>query len=470
MIISKVLKSYTDIPTWILNILGPFYYLIPKSKRYGKTFKDTRELLQKAEKMSEQHILQIKNEMLQKAIIHAYENVPYYKCLFDEYQIDPYAIKNEKDLDKIPFLTKDILREKKDELIAKDVDRNKLNWITTSGSTGNPVGFYVDENNAMQEWAYGTYLYQRAGWKDDCSKLMLRGKVFYGMKKGKKWQYDAFKRELSVDIFDMTDANNEAYCRAIEKYKPDNVYGYMSAIVTLCKYIEKRKGGLKHQFKAAYACSENIIPMQREYVERILNVRIFSNYGHSERLILAGECEYSNEYHIEPLYGVAELVDEQGNVIDKPGQIGELIGTGFCNQGMPMIRYRTGDLAAWSTIEKCPCGRSHKRLARIEGRWKQDVLVNVDGAIVTLTALNMHSDVFKHVVKYQLYQEEVGKVLMKIVPNEKFVPQDTLEIERQLYEKTGNKIILQVVLVEDIPLNKNGKYKIVDQRLEINTI
>lgn len=470
MIINKMLKSYTDIPLWILWLIAPFYYLIPEKIRYGGIYRKTREYLKYTERLPEEEIEKLKNEKLCEVITHAYRTVPYYKEVFDKLNIRPSDIKEESDLVKLPFLSKELLRKNQEALIADDMDIKKLHWITTSGSTGNPVGFYIDENNPMQEWAYGTYLYERNGWTSDCSKVMLRGKGFYNKEhKKKSWQYDPFKRELSCDIFNMTDQNNEEYCKAIEKYKPDNLYGYMSAIVILCKHIEKRPGGIHHQFRGIYACSENIIPVQREYVQRILHARVFSNYGHSERLILAGECEYSNEYHIEPLYGIAELVDKEGNVITEPGIVGELVGTGFCNQGMPLIRYRTGDMAVWSGIQKCPCGRMHKRLEKIEGRWKQDVLVNKQGALVTLTALNMHSDVFDLLERYQFIQDTIGVVDFHLKPLEALTQADIDKILTELQKKVDYQIEFNIRIVDDIPVMKNGKYKIIDQRLQIES-
>ncbi len=97
---------------------------------------------------------------------------------------------------------------------------------------------------------------------------------------------------------------------------------------------------------------------KKEYVEKIFNTKVFSFYGHSERLVIAGECEYSTEYHVEPLYGYCEIIDEQGAA----SQFGEIVATGFLNNDMPLIRYKTGDMASWSQTPTCKCGRCYKDL------------------------------------------------------------------------------------------------------------
>ncbi|MCM3610391.1 hypothetical protein M4S82_03945 [Planococcus sp. MERTA32b] len=467
-LINEIKKYYTNIPIWVTDCLAPFYYMIPQKKRYGTVFESQLKKLEEVESYSKDQVQNLINKQLILTIKDAYENVPYYKNLFDKKNISISSIKEIKDIQKIPFLTKENLIDNKEELLSRHVDKSKLQYITTSGSTGNPVGFYVDEDSTMKEWAYTLYLWKRVGYRPDSSRLLLRGKTFWAQKnKSKNWQYDALRRELSCNIFDLNNDNLEDYCKAIEKYKPEFIHGYMSATVILCKYIESRPNKLKHQFKAVLAVSENVLDNQREYVEKILNTRVFSFYGHSERLVIAGECEYSTEYHIEPLYGYAEIIDEDGNSIND-GSVGELVTTGFCNKGMPMLRYRTGDLASWSNKDDCKCGRPHLRLAKVHGRWKQDVLINSDNAPVSLTAINMHSDVFDKVIRYQFLQEVKGEVVMKILANRDFTNEDYSVILKELDEKTKGKIKYRIDLVDNIPLKPNGKYSIIDQRLKVS--
>jgi len=466
-IINSFKKYYSKIPLEVINTFEPLYKFVPISFLYGKTYRNQIRSLKSLENISLEETNNVINIEFLKLVNYAYKNVPYYHTLFDQQNILISSIKSIQDIVKIPFLTKEILIEKREELISTNIDRKKLQYITTSGSTGNPVAFYVDSNSTMKEWAYTVYIWSRVGYTLNSSRLLLRGKTFWAQKHdGKNWQYDKLRKELSCNIFDLSDLNMEEYCLAIEKYKPDFVHGYMSAITIFCKYIEKRGNKLNHHFKAVLAVSENVLKSQRMYVERILETRVFSFYGHSERLVIAGECEFSNEYHIEPTYGYAEIIDSNGIVI-KDGRIGELVTTGFCNKGMPMIRYKTGDMASWSSETKCQCGRNHVRLIDVYGRWKQDYLVNQDNSLVSLTAINMHSDVFDKIIKYQFFQEKAGDVIMKIVVNSNFNNSDKKEIIYQLNEKTQNKIRYHIEIVDSIPVNKNGKYSIVDQHIHI---
>ena len=458
-------KIYNKIPVEILNIISIGYHILPTSIKYGKIFRKKYKELQEDIDTEEKRI-EIEYKYLLETINNASINVPYYQEMFQKHGICIDEIKTIKDIEKIPLLSKEDIRMNIDKLISIKCDKSKLMHVSTSGTTGNPLEFFQDKDILMQEWAYVNYVWGRVGYKPDSSRLVLRGKVFRNQKiKGQNWQWDAVKRELSCNIFDMTDENMELYCKQIEKYKPEFIHGYMSAVVNLCKYIENR--GLAHQFKAILATSENILESQIVYVETVLNARVFSFYGHSERLLLAAECEYSKEYHIEPTYGYAEIIDAEGQVISEPGIKGELVVTGFMNKSMPLIRYRTNDIAEWSEIKKCSCGRVHRRIKRISGRWNQDILIKENGVSVTLTALNMHSEVFANVVKYQFYQEELGRAILRIVPTSKYSDEDTSKIKKSIYEKIGGGLEIEILLQKEIRLNKNGKYTMVIQKIDI---
>lgn len=462
-IINIVKDHYESIPDWMIKLMGASYYCLPEGIRYGKNYSDTWRLLKETERLSRDEIDEMVNRRFVETVRHAYAQVPFYQERYDEYGVDIETIKDLRDIMKLPTVCKEDVQRFGKKMIAKDSDPSHLMYITTSGSTGNPVGFYQAKSMVMTEWAYTMHIWGRVGCTVNSSRLVLRGKKIHSGGAAPDVFYDPLRRELSVNIFNMTEETMERYCIAIEKYKPEFIHGYMSAIVMLTKYIVSRPGGLNHHFKGILATSETIIPEQKAFVERALGARVFSFYGHSERLVIAGECEDSADYHVEPLYGYCELLDGQGN----PAQEGEIVGTGFLNPAMPLIRYRTGDLSCWSQESKCCCGRSHKRLAGVHGR-NQDMLVNQDGAYVSLTAINIHSNEFDKIIRYKFIQDMPGVVTMKILPKAGFSARDAETIEKLLIQKTGGKIRFCIELVDELPVKKNGKYQIIEQSLKID--
>lgn len=466
-IMTEFYKSYQKSPNWVQNTVGSVYNLIPSKYKYGVKFVNQLNYLKNTQYLSKEEMLQLQNKKFLELVRYSYNYVPYYKGLFDEHGISLNSIKTIDDIKIIPFLTKEIVRDNFESMISTKVNKNRLKYVTTGGTSGKPFGFYIDYDNDLIEWAFVTDLWSRIGFGNHDTRLVMRGKTFSNLKKGIPWQYDSIKKELSISIFDMTEENMYLYVTLINKYKPEFIHGYISAVQILCKFIEKSKSHINYQIKGVLGVSENIHKHQVEYIEKILNARVFSFYGHSERLILAGECEYSTNYHVTPQYGITEIVDKHGNIIED-NSLGELIGTGFNNLCMPFIRYKTGDMARWSKETTCKCGRSYKRLETVEGRWKQEMLMKKDESLVSITALNMHSNVFDNVKQFQLYQSEKGKVIVKVVCDMNFKSSDKESIINELIKKTGDGIDYSIEKVKEIKAKTNGKYIFVEQKLNID--
>jgi phenylacetate-CoA ligase len=466
-VVNKMLKHYTQIPLWLTNLVAPFYYMLPENIRYGSVYRSEMKELKRIDRLSWDEVCAERRVALKRLIAYAYEHVPYYHQLFNSIGLSPEDVHDENDLSKIPFLTKEMLTKNRDKLISDEFNKSSLIYLTTSGSTGEPTGFYVQKESPMREWVYVLHMFRDFDYGPKSSKLVMRGKVFWAQRaRNQNWQWDAFKRELSINIFDMTLENMEQYCCAIEKYKPEFAFGYMSAMYTLCKYIKSRPGGLRHQFKGFMGISETILPEQREFVENTINARVFSFYGMSERVIIAGECKCSTEYHLEPLYGIAELVDGNGNIITEPGVDGELVGTSLLNYAMPLIRYKTGDISSWSEKENCDCGSRKERLSKVHGRIR-DLIVSKDGALIPLTVNALFSKSLENVIRYRIVQEVPGRITMLVVANNQFNDSDCDAIKKRMVEAWKSLIDISIVKVLDIPPQKNGKFLLVDQRLDV---
>jgi len=211
--------------------------------------------------------------------------------------------------------------------------------------------------------------------------------------------------------------------------------------------------------------SEIVYPEQRQMVEKVFGCRLFSCYGHSEKLVLAVGCEKSDNYHVWPTYGYFELLDAEGNLVTTPGQRGEIVGTGFINTVMPFIRYRTGD---WATYvgDRCEaCGREHTLIRDIRGHRTQEVLIASDGSEISWTAVNMHDDTFLHVRQFQFVQEIPGQAVLRIVPACGFDERDTQRIKLNLGHKLDGRLRISIEQVSAIHLSPRGKAIYVDQRI-----
>lgn len=120
------------------------YGAIPTRFRYGRVFWDTYNFLQESQWWSRKKLEEYQMQQLEKLLRHAYKNVPYYRRVFDERGLKPKDIQDCDELKKLPYLTKAIIQENLSDLIARDYPKSRLEYVTTGGSTGSPLGFYCE--------------------------------------------------------------------------------------------------------------------------------------------------------------------------------------------------------------------------------------------------------------------------------------------------------------------------------------
>jgi phenylacetate-CoA ligase len=263
----------------------------------------------------------------------------------------------------------------------------------------------------------------------------------------------------------MSDENMTRYLEHIATIGSCFLHVYPSSVAALARFC--RRAGIcpPCNIRGIIAESENVYPEQRKMVEEVFHCRYFSCYGHTEKLVLAAECESSNDYHIWPTYGHFELLDDGGIPVTTPGQRGEIVGTGFINTVMPFIRYRTGDWATYVGDHCEACGREHTIIRDIQGHRTQEVLIASDGSEISWAAMNMHDDTFVHVRQFQFVQETPGKAVLRIVPASSFGAEDANRIRRNLGRKLDGQLALSIEFVEDITVSTRGKTVYVDQRI-----
>src|SRR4030095_8482449 len=144
----------------------------------------------------------------------------------------------------------------------------------------------------------------------------------------------------------------------------------------------------------------------------------------------------------------------------------ELIGTSLYNFAMPLIRYRTDD---WAVIgpERCACGRNYKLLKETHGRWHQEMLVGKLDNLISVTALNLHTEAFDNVQQLQFYQREKGKVELRLKIKPGYSERDSRCILAALEEKMGDTMEVSLSFIDEIPLMRRGKFRFVIRELEL---
>jgi phenylacetate-CoA ligase len=432
-----------------------------------KTFRNTYNFLKKSQNWDETRLEEYQIEQLSKLLEHSYENVPYYTRIFDENGLKTSDIQDFKDLRLLPYLNKDLIRNNLKDLKAKNFSQNKFEYVTTGGTSGKPLGFYYERGvSRAQEWAYIKSLWEEVGYnfRDKC--VILKGNVVESSDKGKYWGNTFFGRWLLLSSYHMTDKNLFNYVKKIKEFKPKFIQAYPSTITILASFMKKNSIKPFDSIKAILCGSENFYKEQRELVEDVFNCRTFTWYGHSERTLLAGECEESSKYHLFPQYGVFELVNSKGKILKNKGTKGEIVGTGLTNYIMPLIRYKTDDMT--SLGDKCNCNKNYQIIENVTGRWTQEFIVSKEGNLIPITAINMHSNVFDSVEQFQFLQEIEGQLIIRIVKKGSYTYNDTQRIKYEIIKKLGKETKLEFQFLDEIPRTSRGKYRFLIQKLPLN--
>lgn len=421
------------------------------------------KFLDKSKHYTSDEVYRYQYENLKKILKYAYNYVPYYKRLFNDCGFNPQTFNYIDKIDAIPFLTKSIVQEQKNNLVSTQKNIKRWDYFTTGGSTGIPTGFYSSHNIVAKENAFFKHIYGHFGFNAKRSKYAILRGSFIGS------EGNAIKKNKNVlylSSYYMTEKNMNAYLKQIEEEKIEYIRAYPSALYYLAKYMhEKNYNRNNLKIKYIFLASENIYPEQRRFIEDIFGCKTFSHYGHVERACLALEKLDRDGYHFLWQYGYTELINDSNIHGNQEGENVEIVGTSFDNYGMPLIRYRTMDYAEY-TKSRDVNYKNDICVKKINGRL-QEVLVTKTGRYISMTSINMHSPVFDNVLQFQFYQDSPEYCIFNIVCNSKYTNDDEKQIKMELGYKLGTDIELRINYVDKIDKTVSGKCRFLIQKIPI---
>jgi len=455
-------------PPVFKKIIASTLLFVPLEYLIGAKFRQERKLIASANKWTKEEIDAYHLKKLQSQVQVAYDKCPAYKKLYDDAKIDVFSFTQLSDFKKFPFIDKSFINNNIEALCMRDKNSAGVDYVTTGGTSGIPLTFYINASRSQIEYAYLVDGWSRTGFKLGDIKAVLRGTVT-GENQKKNQSYDPIFNEYYYSSFHMNEKNMREYILHLKSLKNCFLHVYPSSIYQLARFAKKENIKFTN-IKAVLAESENIEPDQRELVEEVFDCHYYSSYGHSEKLVAAGECEFSHDYHVWPTYGYLELIDKQGDIITKKGEVGEIVGTGFINTVMPFIRYRTGDFAEFVGSHCEKCNRNHLMIRKIRGNKAQEYLIAEDRSLIPWTAINMHDDTFDEVLQYQLYQYTPGKAIIKIIGNHSFDKAKEKLIIKNIGLKLKGRIEVSVLVVDSLKKTKRGKSIFVDQHIKLSSL
>ena len=437
-------------------------------KLTGRGIRKEWDLMSRMDFVSEEELINLQDQRLQALVEHCYANVPYYTRLFDSLNIKPQEIQTRKDLQKLPILTKQMVRDNYADLISKDIHSRSYQNGSTGGSTGTPLQFKKDVGTWNMAWASSFRAWEWYGFHLGEKLLTLGGNSLVKKRKmmTPKDIFDqVIMRNLKRSSADVTDEAMQAHYEAYINYKPAAIRGYASSLVILAKYIEKNNLPVRSP-KAILTTGEILMPEYRETLERVFKCNVYDEYGAGDGGVNAHECTLKNGLHISEERCVVEITDQYGN-IKQDGEIGYVTTTDLGNYAFPFLRYQVGDMA-YIKPENCACGRQSRVLGQVIGRAGK-LLYNKQGIPISPTMLpimlyrdnDYHNEencvIYNKIDKFQIRQDKSGdiRILLKLKNPSENQSQFAYCVDNFSAHFVGSKVSLE--FVDEIPLLPSGK-------------
>lgn len=328
----------------------------------------------------------------------------YYKRLFEEQKIRPEKIRTLEDLQYVPWTGKSELQLYNKDFIC--VPREKIvDYITTSGTLGDPVTFAMSDRD-LDRLAYNEAIsFACAGGKPgDVFQLMttIDKRFMAGL------AYFLGIRRLGGSIIRVGNGIPELQWDTIRRIQPDTIIVVPSFILKIVRYAEEH--GIDYQnssIQKAVCIGENLrdpdfsLNLLGTKIREKWNIELYSTYASTEMATTFTECACGKGGHHHPELIITELLDDDGQTVGE-GEVGELTITTLGVEAMPLLRFRTGDMACFHK-EPCACGRTSMRISPIIGRRNQ--MVKYKGTTLYPAAI---FDVLDNVDYIENYLVEVG--------------------------------------------------------------
>ncbi|MCF7784638.1 MAG: hypothetical protein K9N47_00870 [Prosthecobacter sp.] len=437
-----LLKLYEAAPQPVKSLAGRAFRAIPSSLRYGPAYTRFQNEAREVETWDAETIRRYQIAALRDSLMAAAKG-PFYADRFAACGVDPSKFETLEQLTDYPLLTKQDLILHREQMVNPDFDAKQRLYITTGGSSGVPVGFYLHKGvSRPKEQAYLEAQWSRRGYRVGDRVAVIRGGVTSSKADGAISYYDATRNWLILSSYHLTLERLPEYVAALNRFRPQHLHAYPSAALMLARGLEQT--GLKLGFKlTSLLCgSEKLTAESQQYLEHFFEAPVLHWYGHSERIVLAAQGRTSNHLHFWPTYGFVEFgdPDAEGNR--------EIIGTSFHNHVMPLIRYRTGDYAKITDGEA----------SEIVGR-DYEYLVSATGRRISLTAINMHDRIFDGLLAVQFFQEHEGTMECRFQPGPQWQSSREQAMQAGLLKKLGDDFTLTLRQVPEVEKTSSGKHK-----------
>ena len=421
------------------------------------------------ETMPLEQLQELQSKRLAEQVRFVYDNVKFYHDRMDEAGVKPEDIKGIDDLYKLPFITKDDLRDQYPYGLLGVPLEDCVRIQSTSGTTGRRVvAFYTQEDIDLWDDCCARAIVAAGGTKDDVCHVCYGYGLFTGGP-----GLNGGSHKVGCLTLPMSSGNTDRQIQFMTDLGSTILCCTPSYAANLGEAINER--GLKDQIKlkAGIFGAEPWTEQMRHNIEESLGIKAYDIYGLTE---ISGpgvsfECEEQAGMHIQEDHFIAEIINPETGEVLPEGEVGELVFTCITKKAFPLLRYRTRDLC-YLTRKPCSCGRTHVRMHKPMGR-SDDMMVvkgvNVWPSQIEAVLLNQGFQ-----ANYQIVVDRVGnndkiEVQVELTPEmvedgSVTVPQREEAIVKGLKSMLGIKVDVKVVDPKTIERSEGKAVRVVDKR------
>ncbi len=416
--------------------------------------------------LSREQLLQSQFEKLRNVLIHAFENTDYYQTVFKKLEFSPYDMKDASEIQKVPVLTKSIIKQNFQKLIARNIPSGEALRASTGGSTGTPLEFLRDKKciklRRGQEMFFDNWMGYKIGQKIGyfVAGSHYDGPVDHFKAKVKNATRD---RMLSFDPHNITNTYIKSFIPQLIEFKPEMLKCFPNALTPLAIYL--KKNNIKVPPVRSISCTgENLYQQQRDLFEDVFGGEVFEKVGTRESGVYACECRQHHGLHVFTEGAFLEIIKDNGEPAGE-GELGKLYLTDLFNRAMPLIRYEIGDMAISGGERKCSCGSELPLIEKYLGR-DRDIIVDVHGNpkpgylfVETIKHMNLDA-------QFQIIQPEKNRLVVNVSQKSA----DAIELEKirtEFQNIIGQGVQIHFYFVDEIKRDPSGKFSYVKSNISL---
>lgn len=429
------------------------------NKLYGTAYVAVNALRQRrVPYLPEAESRELRDQRVRWMVRYAAETVPYYRDLFRERGIDPTDILTAEDLQQLPLIDKEAVRQDPQRFVSTSKWGKDAVEVRTGGRSGIPITVYHDRHSMLAKVAYDERrrepLRAILGQSPTRRTLSIAYPGTTTDVVGAFVRQNLFRAGGGVGMRLYGNEPIETVIETINQYRPDVIASYGSYLELLFRMAAAR--GLEvHAPKVILYGGDAISEEDRDMIEERFGCAVLSSYGAGEAMNIGFICEERTGFHLNVDLVHVTLVDPQGDAVPR-GQTGEVVVCNLVNRAMVLLNYRLGDIASLLP-RRCPCGRTLPLLRLLEGRIDEAIQLP-DGRSVSPRLISRVIKRHEEVTRYQLVQQALDVYELRLLTPDRAAFERSKEaIITDLRQLLGESTRIEAAYVEELGTQPEGR-------------